>query len=217
MKDKKECNLFLYKYKSVIYLIFTFLTVFNIQSQEVDDVTSATTTLFTRFAKHSYEYGTEKALMRSDLEIVVKSIHRVFRKNYPFGFPVKDVPGDVNRGYDRESHTGYDITADLGTEIIATGAGKVIQIEYLPETYGNVVIIKHDNGFYTMYGGLDSVLVKKDQLVKAKESIGLVGNSKHVLNPSVHYGIFHAKEWDPSLKKSSLSYISINPYEFIHN
>ncbi len=55
--------------------------------------------------------------------------------------------------------------------------------------YGNVVSIRHPEGFYTFYYHLDSVLVKPGQFVSAGERIGISGNSGHSTGPHLHFSV----------------------------
>ncbi len=41
-----------------------------------------------------------------------------------------------------------------------------------------VVVIKHSNGYFTLYGGLSDVLVKPNDIVKSGEKIGTIGKNK---------------------------------------
>lgn len=205
-----------FKKNRLLYILIFFISVFNINSQEVDGVTSATKTLFTRFIFNSFESGTEYALMRSDLEVVVKSINRVFKNYYPFGLPIKEELGKITVEYNRNSFTGYGFLLNSKTDVISTGGGLVVQKESFDNKYGNIIVIQHDNGFFSMYGGLDNTFVNEGQKIIGKEIIGDVF-PKEDKKYNLFYGIYHATEWDPSLNEFTLSFTSLNPYEFVNN
>ncbi len=86
-------------------------------------------------------------------------------------------------------HTGIDIDAPLDTPVIAAADGKVIWagtgllsgVEGASDGYGIAVAIKHDFGFegkrlYTVYAHMSGLTVVDNQVVKAGDQIGMVGN-----------------------------------------
>ncbi len=88
----------------------------------------------------------------------------------------------------RKLHTGMDFSAPTGTEIYATGNGKVIAAEY-DRGYGYHVIIDHGFGYQTLYGHMSKMKVKKGQTVNRGEVIGLIGNTGTSTAPHLHYEV----------------------------
>lgn len=91
-------------------------------------------------------------------------------------------------------HPGLDICTEIGTKVIATGAGKVIAIkkEYIQfKGYGKYVIIDHDFGYKTLYAHLSKIMVKKGQKVNRWDVIGLSGNTGKSTSPHIHYGVYY--------------------------
>lgn len=99
-------------------------------------------------------------------------------------------------------HTGIDIPAPSGTEVLATGDGKVVWAGYglfkgvqdPNDPYGLAVTIKHDFGFqsevlYTVYGHLSRIDVALGQHVNAGDPIGLVGQTGKVTGPHLHFEV----------------------------
>ncbi len=86
-------------------------------------------------------------------------------------------------------HTGMDFTAPVGTDIYATGNGKVVHVEYGKGGYGNHVIIDHGFGFQTLYGHMHKIGVKQGQKVLRGETLGVVGNSGTSTGPHLHYEV----------------------------
>jgi murein DD-endopeptidase MepM/ murein hydrolase activator NlpD len=86
-------------------------------------------------------------------------------------------------------HEGIDFTAPVGTDIYATGDGKVVNIEFSRRGYGNLVEIDHGFGYRTVYAHLSKMNVKMGQKVSRGEVIGFVGNTGKSTAPHLHYEV----------------------------
>lgn len=89
----------------------------------------------------------------------------------------------------RKMHSGIDLTAPTGTEVYATGNGKVIKTGYTPGGYGKRIIVDHGFGYKTLYAHLNDIHVKQGQKVKRGELIGMVGNTGRSTAPHLHYEV----------------------------
>jgi len=89
-------------------------------------------------------------------------------------------------------HDGIDIAAPAGTPVRAAAAGRVIFSDAL-RGYGNVVIIKHANGFTTVYAHHHRNLVKDGQAVQRGDVVGEVGETGRVTGPSLHFEVRSGK------------------------
>ena len=89
----------------------------------------------------------------------------------------------------REFHSGLDISARIGTPVIATADG-VVSTYGKTHGYGNLLTINHGYGFKTRYGHLSKILVKKGQAVKRGDTIALVGNTGRSTGPHLHYEVY---------------------------
>ncbi|MCI0697957.1 M23 family metallopeptidase [candidate division KSB1 bacterium] len=90
-------------------------------------------------------------------------------------------------------HDGVDVSAEPGTEVYATAAGRVEKAEnsYRPgQGFGKMVVIDHGNGLRTLYGHLSKVLVKVGQVVDRWDVIGLVGETGRATGPHLHYEVW---------------------------
>lgn len=91
----------------------------------------------------------------------------------------------------RRMHYGLDFLANTGEEVFAPGDGKVTFVG-IRGGYGKVIRINHDYGYETIYGHLSKYKVKKGQVVKRGELIGLTGNSGSLsTGPHLHYEVRH--------------------------
>ena len=89
----------------------------------------------------------------------------------------------------RKFHYGMDFTAPTGTEIYATGDGKIIQVKKSRRGYGNKLVVDHGFGYRTLYAHLSRFNVKRGQKVKRGDVIGYVGNSGLSTAPHLHYEV----------------------------
>lgn len=85
-------------------------------------------------------------------------------------------------------HSGIDIGAPQGTNVLAANSGEVIVAGW-NNAYGNYVVINHGGGQTTLYAHMSKLLVKKGQSVKRGEKIGLVGSTGWSTGPHLHFEI----------------------------
>ena len=78
--------------------------------------------------------------------------------------------------HEARRHDGIDITAPLGTPIVAPASGWVIKVE-TDEGYGRFIKIDHGNGITTLYAHCSKVLARVGQRVRRGEEIALVGST----------------------------------------
>lgn len=83
-------------------------------------------------------------------------------------------------------HQGIDIDAPKGSKVAVVLDGVVTGVRESPQ-YGLVIEIEHGGGVSTIYGHLDSALVKKDQKLTRGEAIGTVGESGNATGPHLHF------------------------------
>ena len=85
-------------------------------------------------------------------------------------------------------HTGIDIGAKYGTNIVAADGGTVITSTY-SSSYGNYVVISHGNGITTLYAHMSARLVKVGNSVSQGEVIGRIGSTGASTGPHLHFEI----------------------------
>lgn len=87
-------------------------------------------------------------------------------------------------------HEGIDFVAPVGTPVVATAAGEVVQAQF-SRAYGNLVEVAHAEGFVTRYAHLRSILVQPGQAVRAGERLGLLGNTGRSTGHHLHYEVLY--------------------------
>ncbi|MCX8074422.1 MAG: M23 family metallopeptidase [Clostridia bacterium] len=116
-------------------------------------------------------------------------------------FGYRDLLGKTN------FHNGIDFPLKEGTSVFASNSGVVVYGGF-NTSYGNCIIILHNNGYKSLYGHLsENFVVKNGDYIYAKQLIGFVGPkmlSNNILNgvttgPHLHFSIFNnlGKHIDP--------------------
>lgn len=83
--------------------------------------------------------------------------------------------------------TGINIEAPEGTTVRAAENGEVIYVGNAVEGYGNLVLVKHANGFVSAYAHLQNIGVVKGDNVTRGDAIGTVGTTGSVSRPQLHF------------------------------
>lgn len=107
-------------------------------------------------------------------------------------------------------HSGMDFSAKIGTDIYATGDGKVTMAGW-KQGYGNCVMIDHGYGYQTLYGHMSKFKVRVGQKVKRGEVIGAVGNTGKSTGPHLHYEVIVRGHYD---NPSKYYYMDLTPEEY---
>jgi murein DD-endopeptidase MepM/ murein hydrolase activator NlpD len=95
-------------------------------------------------------------------------------------------------------HYGTDLELDMGDPVLAAFDGIVRISHYDPGGYGNYVLLRHYNGFETLYGHLSKSDVEIGDLVKAGDVIALGGNTGKSTGPHLHFEVrFEGNAIDP--------------------
>ena len=86
-------------------------------------------------------------------------------------------------------HEALDIScAGCGSPVYAANNGVVEKATYVYPN-GNYIVINHNNGYYTIYAHLQSILVSEGQVVKMGEQIGKMGSTGKSTGCHLHFGI----------------------------
>jgi len=86
-------------------------------------------------------------------------------------------------------HQGIDIARYTHSKVYASNSGKVTTEKWL-DLYGNILIVNHGFGLYTLFAHLSSYLVPKGALVHAKEAVARGGSTGDAFGPHLHFGVY---------------------------
>lgn len=95
-----------------------------------------------------------------------------------------DKGNEVSHSY----HVGYDLASTKMAEIKTSNPGKVVFSDY-NGIYGNMPMIDHGLGLYTLYGHCSQLLVQEGDSVAAEQPIAKTGVSGLALGDHLHFGI----------------------------
>lgn len=112
-------------------------------------------------------------------------------------FPLEDANAEVTNPYgwqehpvtkQKSLHSGVDLAADYGTNVLAVADGTVLNAEY-NQAYGYFVLLEHEDGVQTFYAHMQELLANPGDEVKQGQIIGLVGSSGWATGPHLHLGV----------------------------
>jgi murein DD-endopeptidase MepM/ murein hydrolase activator NlpD len=100
-------------------------------------------------------------------------------------------------------HTGVDIDADEGTQILAAAPGTVVSADWglyteapgnITDPYGQAVVLRHDFGYkdqtlFTVYAHMSKIIAVVGQHVETGDVLGLVGDTGATTGPHLHFEV----------------------------
>lgn len=92
--------------------------------------------------------------------------------------------------YGGAGHNGIDIGAPTGTPVYATTSGTVVSVGFNDNSYGKWIVIKHTDGYYSLYGHLSQQRVSNGQNVNRGDRIGDIGSTGFATGPHLHFTIY---------------------------
>ncbi len=127
----------------------------------------------------------EEAIMEKDLTA----------KSVPSGWPVRSGYITSNYGFRihptkhrRIFHQGIDFAAPAGSPVVAVADG-LITFSGRRSGYGNMIEVRHVDGYSTRYAHNSTNLVQEGQQVRQGQKIGTVGATGTATGPHVHFEV----------------------------
>lgn len=127
----------------------------------------------------------EHVMMSRGLIAEVTPSGRPVKKGYlSSGFGKRTDPFKGKKSY----HRGVDFAGKRGTEVIAVASGVVTRAKTV-SGFGNVVEIRHADGYSTLYAHNKKNLVKSGEVVSKGQTIALLGSTGRSSGPHVHFEV----------------------------
>jgi len=105
-----------------------------------------------------------------------------------FLWPVRGrVLGVYGSGRDGTRNDGINIAAPRGAAVEAADGGVVAYTGNELRGYGNLILVKHPNGWISAYAHCDQILVKRGDKVARGQTIARVGSTGNVSEPQLHF------------------------------
>jgi murein DD-endopeptidase MepM/ murein hydrolase activator NlpD len=83
-------------------------------------------------------------------------------------------------------HPGVDLDGEIGDTVKPIMEGVVAEIQHSSFSYGNAILIRHAEGFSSIYAHLSKIEVEVGQKVSLSTKIGEVGSTGHSTGPHLH-------------------------------
>jgi murein DD-endopeptidase MepM/ murein hydrolase activator NlpD len=97
------------------------------------------------------------------------------------------ISGRVITDFANSKGTGINIEAPEGAAVRAAENGQVIYVGSGVEGYGNLILVRHPNGYVSAYAHLASMSVAKGAVVNRGDALGTVGQTGSVSRPQLHF------------------------------
>lgn len=102
------------------------------------------------------------------------------------GYGSRSAP-TTNKGKGSKQHDGIDIGGSVnGQAADSIGGGKVTEVGYDENGYGNYVVVDHGGGYTSLYGHLQKATVKQGDTVSAGQQVGVIGSTGKSSGPHLH-------------------------------
>lgn len=125
------------------------------------------------------------------VEPVTPGLQSGFSPIWPLpGVGVGSITGHFGDMYFNGPHNGLDIGAGYGSPIVAAQAGEVISAQY-HWSWGNNVLIWHNETFSTRYAHMSSIAVSAGQYVEQGQIIGYVGSTGESFGNHLHFEVYY--------------------------
>lgn len=128
-----------------------------------------------------------------------------------FDWPIEGRVGSLFGIRNGRRHDGIDIGASQGTPIHASAAGRVAFAGQM-RGYGNLILIRHEDDFFTAYAHNSENKVKQGCVVKKGEMIAKVGRTGRATAPHLHFEIRHGQT-----ARNPLFFLPERPYAMKRN
>lgn len=134
----------------------------------------------------------------------------------------------ITQGFNKKTHKGIDegwslLHGGKNVDVYCVEDGVVHSIQHQHEG-GNVIIVKHNNGFFSEYGHLSKVVIREGEKVKRNQHIGNMGNTGFYRNKKgdwvqvpyhLHFGLYKGDTFSYGVNNwvNPIDYLELYPYQ----
>lgn len=104
-----------------------------------------------------------------------------------FIWPIERSQVWVSQGFRHGKHMAIDMATKPGTSVMAADTGTVIEAAWSDNGYGYHIVIDHGIDYITHYAHLSEYYVKKGDIVKKGDVIGIVGSTGNSTGTHLHF------------------------------
>lgn len=137
----------------------------------------------------------KKAQTKAKKTVLSSKTTTAKKRTTKFAWPVKGTViskfGTIGKG---RNNDGINIKASKGTAVKAADKGTVVYSGNELKGFGNLILIRHSDGWITAYAHNQKLLVKKGQKVVRGEKIATVGDTGGVNEPQLHFEVRAGKK-----------------------
>ena len=103
------------------------------------------------------------------------------------------ITASYSKTFGEKKHFGIDVAASKKEKVISAAEGMVV-FNGIDSELGKVLVLSHPNGFFTLYGHLDTIFVNNREIINANSVIALVGTTGVTSGPHLHFEIWKDNE-----------------------
>lgn len=140
---------------------------------------------------------TPPIMPEQEAESEIESETQTRSEAHAYIFPLEDTSAEVTNPYgwqehpvtkQKSLHSGVDLAADYGTNVLAVADGTVLDCSY-DAAFGYILTLEHGNGVQTQYAHLSEFLVEFGDVVRQGQIIAKTGDSGWTTGPHLHLGV----------------------------
>ncbi|MBQ8436957.1 MAG: M23 family metallopeptidase [Alphaproteobacteria bacterium] len=152
---------------------------------------SSSKTNTTKYSRKISSKPESKNRKISSAQYTSPPINRKTKFAWPVSGKILSPFGRIGKG---RNNDGINIKAAKGTSVKAADSGTIAYAGNELKGFGNLILIKHNDGWITAYAHNDKLLVRKGQRVRRGEKIATVGTTGGVNTPQLHFEIRRGKK-----------------------
>lgn len=183
-----------YKYKTATHTYGVEASTEKVAVSDLPPPSAAPASSAVPFAKAAPDTANQAALTAARPVVNEPKMQPVNGANLAFRWPTEGkVISRFGPKTDGMSNDGINIAAAKGDPIMAAADGEVAYVGSDIDGYGNLLILRHRDGWMTSYAHAQEFLLNKGDKVAQGDILGYVGNSGSVKTPQLHFSVREGK------------------------